>query len=133
MCCTQTDENNSSRVWLLLILITFLWTYRLCYIESARTKWLYLCLLYLLNMIRKRKCIFTRILLFCKIVGILLRKDKDKNAHERLSNISLRYTDMNAGAPEVSTDPVRHVTPIVLLLNTTHIIWYRNRGGHQYT
>ena len=26
-----------------------------------------------------------------------------------------------------------HVTPVVLLLNYTNIIWYGNRGEHQYT
>jgi len=36
-------------------------------------------------------------------------------------------------APEELTVPASLVTPVVLLLNDTNIIWYRNRFGHKYT
>ena len=38
-----------------------------------------------------------------------------------------------SGAPEVFAVSAPHVTPVVLLLNDTNIIWYWNRVGHQYT
>jgi len=34
---------------------------------------------------------------------------------------------MNSGAPEGLAVPAPHVTPAVLLLNCTYIIWYGNR------
>jgi len=34
---------------------------------------------------------------------------------------------VNSGAPEGLTVPAPHVTPIVLLLNDTNIIWYVNQ------
>jgi hypothetical protein len=36
------------------------------------------------------------------------------------------------GVPEGLTVSAPHVTPVIVLLNLTNIIWYRNRVGHQY-
>ena len=40
---------------------------------------------------------------------------------------------MNSGAPKRLAVPVLHVTPVVLLLNGTNIIWYENHVGNHDT
>ena len=68
---------------------------------------------------------------------------KRKKTNTDLQNITWKTTaratwtplkpGMNSGAPEGLAVPVPEVTPVVLLLNDTNIIWYGNRVGHQYT
>jgi len=40
--------------------------------------------------------------------------------------------EVDSGVPEELAIPARHVTPVMLLLSDTNIIWYGNHMGHEY-
>ena len=64
---------------------------------------------------------------------------KDKRTNTDLQNITERNTNptkktgVNPGAPERLAVPAPHVTPVMLLLSDTNIIWYEYRVRQQHT
>ena len=54
-----------------------------------------------------------------------------QNTKDRATR-TLQKSGVNSGTQEGLAVPAPRVTPVVLLLNDTNIIWYRNRIGHQY-
>jgi hypothetical protein len=67
----------------------------------------------------------------------MAKKKKDKRTNNDLQNITQKTKDRatrspikTGGAPKGLAVPAPLVTPVVLLLNNTNIVWYGNWVGH---